>query len=272
MRELWIRQVRGVLRLEMRKNLLSFRAVPIYLLASLPLLVVCAFVLVSMIFGVPDEIQGLTGAAQFFAVLFQATLGFLYFGCVWIFMNLFRGEILDRSLHFYFLSPIRREVLVAGKFLSGWVTTTLLFSGSTAASFVVIHGYLGGQAASGFLLGGAGFGQMLSYAGIAALGCLGYGAIFMVVGLFFRNPVIPAVVLLLWESINFLLPPLLKKFSVIFYLQSLLPIPVPDGAFAVITEPASAWWTVPGLLLFTSATLVLAGWRIRQLEIAYAND
>ena len=32
-------------------------------------------------------------------------------------MNLFRGEIVDRSLHYYFLSAVRREVLVVGKYL-----------------------------------------------------------------------------------------------------------------------------------------------------------
>jgi hypothetical protein len=43
----------------------------------------------------------------------------VFFGCLGIFMNLFRGEVLDKSLHFYFLAPIRREVLMAGKFLTG---------------------------------------------------------------------------------------------------------------------------------------------------------
>ena len=42
-------------------------------------------------------------------------------------MNLFRGEILDRSLHFYFLAPIRREVLMAGKFLAGLLATCTIF-------------------------------------------------------------------------------------------------------------------------------------------------
>ncbi len=41
-------------------------------------------------------------------------------------MNLFRGDIVDRSLHFYFLSPVRREVLVVGKYLSGLVTSIVL--------------------------------------------------------------------------------------------------------------------------------------------------
>src|SRR5207344_3184301 len=54
----------------------------------------------------------------------------IFFGCLGIFMNLFRGEILDRSLHFYFLSPVSREVLMAGKFLAGLVATSVIFVAS----------------------------------------------------------------------------------------------------------------------------------------------
>ena len=31
----------------------------------------------------------------------------VFFGSAWIFMNLFRGELVDRSLHYYFLSAVR---------------------------------------------------------------------------------------------------------------------------------------------------------------------
>jgi len=51
----------------------------------------------------------------------------IFFGCLGIFMNLFRGEILDRSLHFYFLAPVRREVVMAGKFLAGLLATCTIF-------------------------------------------------------------------------------------------------------------------------------------------------
>ena len=66
-----------------------------------------------------------------------------------------------------------------------------------------------------FFFDGPGLGQLLTYAGITILACIGYGAFFLVVGLFFRNPIIPALVLYGWEWLNFLLPPLLKKISVI---------------------------------------------------------
>ncbi len=49
------------------------------------------------------------------SVIFATVFQFFYlrlaifFGCVGIFMNLFRGEMLDKSLHFYLLSPMRRR-------------------------------------------------------------------------------------------------------------------------------------------------------------------
>ena len=101
----------------------------------------------------------------------------------------------------------------------------------------------------------------------------GCGAFFLVVGLFFRNPIIPALVLYGWEAINFLLPPLLKKISVIHYLNSLTPVPAPEaGPFGVMVEPTPAWISVPGLLILTVLVLIAAGTRIRHMEIRYGSD
>jgi ABC-type transport system involved in multi-copper enzyme maturation permease subunit len=51
-------------------------------------------------------------------------------------MNLFRGELVDRSLHYYFLSAVRRDVLVVGKYLSGLITSIVLFCGLTIAAML----------------------------------------------------------------------------------------------------------------------------------------
>jgi uncharacterized membrane protein len=112
----------------------------------------------------------------------------------------------------------------------------------------------------------------LCYSGITILACIGYGALFLVVGLFFRNPIIPALVLYGWEWLNFLLPPLLKKISVIHYLQSLTPVPVSEGPFAVIAEPTPAWIAVPSLIVVTALVLILASRRIRRMEVRYGTD
>ena len=90
--------------------------------------------------------------------------------------------------------------------------------------------------------------------------------------LFFRNPIIPALLLYGWEWLNFLLPPLLKKISVIHYLNSLVPVPVSEGPFAVVADPTPAWIAVPEHAGGHALVLILASYRIRHMEIRYGSD
>ncbi|HEV2707781.1 MAG TPA: hypothetical protein VGV59_17815 [Pyrinomonadaceae bacterium] len=268
---LWARQTLAVLRLELRKNFLGRRALLLYAIAGLPLTVLAAAAVFVRPEGGSENFAELSIAySVIYGALILRTL--LFFGCAWVFMNLFRGEVVDRSLHYYFLAPVRREVLVVGKYLSGLVATTTLFCITTLGSFALLYFGLFPSQSMEYVFNGPGFGQALTYAGITVLACVGYGAVFLIVGLFFRNPIIPAGLLYGWEWINFLLPPLLKKVSVIHYLHSLVPIPPPEGPFAVLAEPTPAWISVPSLLIFTALVLVLAGLHIRRQEISYAGE
>lgn len=269
MKTLWWRQIQGILRLEVKKSIFSARALPLYLLAAIPVAITFIVVAVSTIVGEPPpEFSGPSGATALFAILFQLGIlrSTLYFAAVWIFMNLFRGEVLDRSLHYYFLSPVRRDVLVAGKFLSAWVGMSLVFSVVSIVCFGAIHGYFGSASAANMA------GHLFSYCAIIWMACLGYGAIFMVAGLFMRNPVIPAILVFFWENVNTFLPGILKKVSVIFYLQSLFPIDMNDAAIEIIAEPVPLWIGIPGFIVFSGLTLLLAGLQIRRMEIHYADD
>lgn len=263
---LWIRQALAVARIELKKNLWGKRAVLLYLLALLPIALLLALVIFP-----PDEVRDPIARNHVFANIYAGLIlrTVVFFGCAWIFMNLFRGDIVDRSLHYYFLSPVRREVLVTGKYLSGLLASLLLFVTTTIASMLLLYLPTGGGA---YFAGGAGLNQLLTYAGITALACLGYGAFFLVVGLFFRNPIIPALIMYGWEWLNFLLPPVLKKISVIHYLNSLSPIPVNEGPFAILVEPTPAWISVPGLLFVTAMVLGLASLQIRRMEIRYGGE
>ncbi len=268
---LWARQIRAIFRLEIEKNFLGRRSILLYLLALLPIL---PLALLAPFTPPGREWQDFTQYSMVFAVYYGGLIlrTVVFFGCAWIFMNLFRGEIVDRSLHFYFLSPLRREVLVIGKYLSGLVTSMILFTATTVICMLLLY-FPHFYAESGrFFFDGPGLGQLLTYAGITILACIGYGAFFLVVGLFFRNPIIPALVLYGWEWLNFLLPPLLKKVSVIHYLHSLTPIPVSEGPFAVVAEPTPAWIAVPSLLAVTILVLIAASYRIRHMEIRYGSD
>jgi ABC-type transport system involved in multi-copper enzyme maturation permease subunit len=267
---LWLRQIAAIFRMEIQKNFLGRRSILIYLLAFLPLfpLVVLA-VLRSQI-----RWEDFNQAALIYSILYNGLIlrTVVFFGCAWIFMNLFRGELIDRSLHYYFLSAVRREVLVVGKYFSGIVSSMILFTLMTVLAMLLLylpHFY---SQSMRFFTAGNGLTQLLTYAGITMLACVGYGAFFLVVGLFVRNPIIPALLLYGWEWLNFLLPPLLKKISVIHYLNSLVPVPVSEGPFAVVADPTPAWIAVPSMLGVTLVVLVLAAYRIRHMEIRYGSD
>jgi ABC-type transport system involved in multi-copper enzyme maturation permease subunit len=213
-------------------------------------------------------------AQEVFAYIFEALIlrTIVFFGCAWIFMNLFRGEMVDKSLHYYYLSALRREVLVTGKYFSGLVTSVVLFSLTTAGSLFFLYFARGYPANVNYLFDGPGLEQCLTYIAVAILGCIGYGAIFMFIGLFFRNPIIPALVVYGWEWLNFLLPPVLKKISIIHYLHTLAPVQMNYGPLATVATATSPWVSVPSLLIFTAVVLFLSAVRIRKMEIRYGNE
>ncbi len=268
---LWLRQIAAIFRFEVQKNFLGRRAILIYLLALLPLFPL----LVLAIFQPPgNEWKDFNRYSEIYSLLYNGLIlrTIVFFGCAWIFMNLFRGEIVDRSLHYYFLSAVRRDVLIVGKYFSGLVTSIVLFTGTTVVAMLLLYLPRFYSQSLRYFVEGKGLTQILTYAGITILACIGYGAFFLVVGLFVRNPIIPALLLYGWEWINFLLPPLLKKVSVIHYLNSLTPVPLSEGPFAVVAEPTPAWIAIPSMLLVTLLVLVLAGYRIRHMEIRYGSD
>ena len=270
---LWKRQIQAILALELRKNLLGRRALPMYFLAFMPVAVMLIRAVLP-IFGADLDFANMGKQSEFYSTLiFQGfTLRFVvFFGCVAIFTNLFRGEVVDHSLHYYLLAPVRREVLAAGKYLSGVVSTVVIFTGMTIVSYLLLYA-TAPSAIGSYLLGGPGLGHLMAYVGITILACLGYGAVFMLLGLIFRNPVIPAAFILGWEMINSFLPSLLKKISVIHYLHSLAPVPVDMGPFALVGEPTSPWIAVPGLLLVCGALLAASALLVRNMEVRYGND
>lgn len=268
---LWLRQIAAIFRFELQKNFLGRRSILMYLLATLPLFPL----LIAAIFRPPiAEWTTFNRIREIYALLYNGLIlrTVVFFGCAWIFMNLFRGEIVDRSLHYYFLSAVRREVLVVGKYLSALVTSVILFTFTTVAAIMLLYMPHFYSQSLRYLVEGQGLTEILTYAGITILACVGYGAFFLVVGLFVRNPIIPAVLLYGWEWLNFLLPPLLKKISVIHYLNSLVPVQISEGPFAVVAEPTPVWIAVPSMLTVTLLVLILAAYRIRHMEIRYGSD
>jgi ABC-type transport system involved in multi-copper enzyme maturation permease subunit len=269
--DLYRRQVAAILALEVRKSFLGKRALGVYFLALMPVTILALRAIFARAFGNPSDVSD---ATRLFAMVFQTFFLRLviFFGCVEIFGNLIRREMLERTLHYYFLSPVRREVLATAKYLTGLLVSFTLFGGATAASFLLALLAYAPNPGLDLFFQGPGFGHLLAYVGVTFLACLGYGAVFLTFGFFFKSPAIPAVIVFGWEAINFLLPPFLKKISMIHYLESLCPVPVPLGPFAIPADATSPWLAIPGIFLLTAVLLAISGWKIRKLEISYEED
>jgi len=270
---LWTRQAVAVARLELSRNFFNRRAWWIYFMAAGPVFLT---VMHSLLAARGKWSCTLPADMMAYATIFQfyyLRLG-IFFGCVGIFSNLFRGEVLEKTLHYYFLSPVRREVVAAGKYLSGLIMAVVLFGGSAVVAYVAIAWHHG-TPYQDYLLKGPGLPQLGQYLMVTALACLGYGSIFLLSGLMIRNPMIPAAFLMVWEAGNPVLPALLKKFSVIFYLKSLCPLDVPlDGPmalFAVNADPTPAWLAIPGLMIVSAAILFVASRQVRKMEVMYSE-
>jgi hypothetical protein len=203
----------------------------------------------------------------------------IFFGCLGIFMNLFRGEMLDKTLHYWFLAPARREVLLAGKYLAGLIASVTIFAAGAALCFGIMM-WIPDAAVAGAYWRDQGAGHLFRYMASAALACVGYGSVFLAAGLLLRNPIIPAIVILFWESINGILPDILQKLSVLYYVQSLAPVPAPMDPNAPLliklltspAEPPGVALAVLGLLGVTALVLWAASRAVGRLEINYGTD
>jgi hypothetical protein len=271
---LWMRQTSAILRVELRKNFITARGFWIYLLALAPAAIVWMHSIDAVIRGTRHSLSNDTEVmAGIFQIFFLRPA--VFFGCVGIFTYLFRGEMVERSLHYYFLAPVRREVLAAGKYLAGLITATFFFCGSIALTFAGMYYHYSAQERD-FFLGSGGYQHLLAYVSITALACMAYGALFLFLGIRYKNPVIPAVTLLFWESLNLFLPAWLRKFSILYYLRSMTPVELslrgPGALLGAVVEPVSVWIAIPSLFVITAMLLVLAVRQLKITEISYSSD
>lgn len=204
----------------------------------------------------------------------------IFFGCLGIFMNLFRGEMLDKTLHYWLLAPAGRATVMSGKYLAGLAASVVIFGIGTALCFAGVMWYQNPAEVDAYW-SGPGPSHLFWYLVASSLACLGYGSVFLASGLLVRNPIVPAAVLLLWESINGFLPAALQKLSVLHYVQGLCPVPaagMDEDVPALVklllapAEPPSAAAAVVGVVAVTMLVLWTASRTIRRTEIDYGSE
>jgi ABC-2 type transport system permease protein len=168
---------------------------------------------------------------------------------------LIADEVEGRTITYLFTRPIHRAAILTGKF-GAYVATTLsmVFPALVVTYFLLLT--VGGLAAAG---GRAG--DLARDLGVVALALLVYGALFTLLGVLTRRPVIPGLLFLFVWELAANLPGYLPRVTVTAYLRSLLPYRVAQGGvFGLVQDVLPLAVALPTLAGLLAAFLAAAFW------------
>ena len=203
------------------------------------ILIVGAPVLIALLIRVVDAVSG-GGAFQVNGIRMA---GPAIFGMmIWIFylrftvpvLGVFYGtsliadEVEDKTITYLFTRPIPRGAVLAGKYLAYLACTVFVVLPSVMLVYLLIVPMRGSL--------GASFIDLVKDLVLLGIGLGVYGALFALVGSTFRRPLLVGLIFIFgWEQAALAFPGYLKKFTVAYYLQSLVPHAMPsDSALSLI--------------------------------------
>lgn len=203
----------------------------------------------------PSESFRVNGQAVSGAGIFGLMMWLLYVRFIVPILGVFYGtaliadEVDDRTITYLFTRPIARGAVVLGKYLAYLACTVLLILPSVVVVFLLMVPMGGGAMA-------AAFPSLLADLGMLAAGLAAYGAVFAWVGARVKRPLVAGLVFVLgWEPAVLLFPGYLKRLTVAYYLQALVPHAMPDDS--TISVLLQAFTEVPGILSSLVALLIL---------------
>jgi ABC-2 type transport system permease protein len=203
---------------------------------------------------------------------FTATGPMIFGGMIWILylrfivpvLGVFYGtaliadEVEDKTITYLFTRPIPRGAVLVGKYIAYLACTVFVVLPSVVIVYLLVVPMRGSL--------GAAFPDLLKDLVLLALGLAVYGAVFALVGAKFKRPLLIGLVFVFgWEQAVLALPGYLKQFTVMYYIQALVPHAMPaDG---IMSLAQSLFRETPGLLvsLFWLAVIwaVALGWGSR---------
>jgi ABC-type transport system involved in multi-copper enzyme maturation permease subunit len=257
--------------LSIGEMLWSRRTIFMALVVTAPVLI-AAFVRLLVALGAPlldGQAQGtpvrMTGPAIFGLMIWVFYLRFtvpvlgVFYGT-----SLMADEVEDKTITYLFTRPIPRGAVLIGKYLAYLGCTVFVVLPSVVLVYLLvvpIRGSLGGS-----------FLDLIRDLLLLALGLAVYGAVFAFVGAKFKRPLLIGLVFIFgWEQAALAFPGYLKRFTVAYYLQGLVPHAMPaDGVLSMVQGlfrespglAASLFW----LFLIWTVFLALGAWIVARKE------
>jgi ABC-2 type transport system permease protein len=178
---------------------------------------------------------------------------------------LIADEVDDKTLTYLFVRPIPRGAVILGKYLAYLATTVFVVLPSVVILYLLVVPLGNGSLA-------AAFPALLKDLGLLALGLAAYGALFTLIGARLKHPLVFGLVFAFgWEQVALMLPGYLRRITIAFYLQALVPHAMPQEGLGSIlqaffkdvpTPLAATGW----LIIFVAIFLSLAAWLVERRE------
>lgn len=256
-----------VFDLSLGEMLWSRRTVFMALIVGAPVIIA---LVIRMLAGLGAPTASANGIALTGPIIFGLMIWMIYVRFIVPVLAVFYGtslvadEVEDKTITYLFSRPIPRGAVLLGKYLAYLVCTIFVVLPAIVLVWLLVVPIQGSL--------GAGFPSLLTDLGLVALGLAVYGALFALFGAVLKRPLLSGLIFIFgWETFALLLPGYLKRVSVAYYLQGLVPHTMPgNSAVSLIQSIVREIPSLPESLFFLGvievACLVLATRAVARRE------
>jgi ABC-2 type transport system permease protein len=253
----FLASARAVFGLSLEGMLWSRRSLVLGVFLAIPVLIAIVYRLV-LAARLPAEITGLHLYGYLVALFWVRNA--LPLAALFYATALIADEVEGRTLTYLLTRPVRRSAILAGKFGAYVVTTLCLALPAAVVTFFVL------ATSSGVSLA-ASVPDLFRDLGVLSLTLLVYGALFALMGVLMKRPLIPGLLFLfVWEmAAN--LPGYVPRFTITAWLRSLVRHrPAGRGMSEIFGQVLPADLSLGVLAVLTAVFLWLAIWIFSRRE------
>jgi ABC-2 type transport system permease protein len=166
--------------------------------------------------------------------------------------SLIADEVEDKTITYLFTRPIPKGAVLVGKFFAYLACTLFVVLPSVVIVYLSIVPMRGSL--------GASFLDLVKDLAMLTIGLAVYGAVFAFIGARFKRPLLVGLIFIFgWEQMALAFPGYLKKFTVAYYLQAMVPHAMPNDTVVSLIQgifretpslPESLFWLSVILLVF----------------------
>lgn len=175
--------------------------------------------------------------------------------------SLVADEVEDKTITYLFTRPLRRGAVLLGKYLAYLACTTLVVLPSVMIVYFLLVPFRDVARS---------FPALMTDLGLLAVGIAAYGALFTLVGAWLKRPLVVGLVYIFgWEQFAMLMPGYLRRFTIAYYLQALVPhaMPADDGIASLLQTVFSETPSAPlSLFVLVAVTIVSLFLAMRVIE------